>query len=80
MKSLPVGELKAHFSEVLEDVKNGETVEIVYGKKRTPVAKLVPIENKQKAAKRKLGAWEGKVKVTFASDFKMTDEEFINQR
>jgi prevent-host-death family protein len=80
MKSLPVGELKAHFSEVLEDVKNGETVEIVYGKKKTPVAKLVPIKNKQKAAKRKLGAWEGKVTVTFASDFKMTDEELFNLR
>jgi antitoxin (DNA-binding transcriptional repressor) of toxin-antitoxin stability system len=32
MKRLPVGELKAHFSEVLEDVQNGETIEVVYGK------------------------------------------------
>lgn len=80
MKSLPVGELKAHFSEVLEDVQNGETIEIVFGKKRKPVAKLVPIKSKAKTAKRKLGAWEGKVKVTFSPDFKMTDDELLNLR
>lgn len=77
MKSLPVGELKAHFSEVLEDVQNGETIEIVYGKKKTPVARIVPVKSKAKTP-RKLGAWEGKVKYVFADDFKMTDEELIN--
>ena len=28
MKSLPVGELKAKFSEVLEEVQKGETIEL----------------------------------------------------
>lgn len=78
MKSLPVGELKAHFSEVLEDVQNGETIEIVYGKKKTPVARIVPIIASKKKGKRKLGILEGKVKYVFADDFKMTEEEFIN--
>ena len=78
MKSLPVGEIKAQFSEILEDVKNGETVEIVFGKKRTPVARIVPITDKPKNKKRKLGTWEGKVKYVFADDFKMTEEEFLN--
>lgn len=78
MKSLPVGEIKAQFSEILEDVKNGETVEIVFGKKRTPVARIVPITDKPKKKKRKLGIWEGKVKYVFADDFKMTEEEFLN--
>jgi prevent-host-death family protein len=79
MKSLPVGELKANFSEVLEDVQNGETIEIVYGKKKKPVARIVPI-NGPKPKKRKLGLLEGKMKVVFADDFKMTEEEFLNLR
>lgn len=78
MKSLPVGELKAHFSEVLEDVQNGETIEIVYGKKKTPVARIVPIVTPKRKGKRKIGILEGKVKYVFADDFKMTEEEFIN--
>ena len=81
MKSLPVGELKAQFSEVLEKVQQGETIEIVYGKKRKPVARLVPIsdsKSKPKKMKRKLGILDGKVKYVFADDFKMTEEELIN--
>ena len=77
MKSLPVGEFKAQFSEVLEMVQRGESVGVLYGKSKKPVAKLVPItETKQE--KRKLGLLEGKVKFVFADDFKMTEEEFIN--
>ena len=78
MKSFPVGEFKAQFSEVLEMVQQGETVEIVFGKKRKPVARLVPINSLKPKKKRKLGILEGKVKVKFAKDFKMTEEEFIN--
>ena len=77
MKSLPVGEFKARFSEVLEKVQKGESIGVLYGKNKKPVAKLVPItETKQK--KRKLGLLEGKMKVVFADDFKMTEEEFVN--
>lgn len=82
MKSLPVGELKANFSEVLEDVQNGETIEIVYGKKKKPVARIVPINGpkSKKKKKRQLGILDGKMKIVFADDFKMTEEEFINLR
>ena len=79
MKSLPVGEFKAHFSEVLEKVQQGESIGVLYGKSKKPVAKLVPI-TKPKKKKRKLGAWEGKVEVTFAPNFKMTDEELLDLR
>ena len=80
MKSLPVGEIKAQFSEILEDVKNGETVEIVYGKKRTPVARIVPIEDPKPKKKRKLGIMDGKLEIIFADNFKMTDEELLDLR
>lgn len=78
MKSLPVGEFKAHFSEVLEKVQQGESVGVLYGKSKKPVAKLVPMNgSKTKSGKRKLGLLDGKMKVVFAPDFKMTEEEFI---
>lgn len=77
MKSLPVGEFKAQFSEVLEKVQQGESIGVLYGKNKKPVAKLVPM-TKPKKKKRKLGLLEGKMKVVFADDFKMTEEEFIN--
>jgi antitoxin (DNA-binding transcriptional repressor) of toxin-antitoxin stability system len=80
MKSLPVGEFKAQFSEVLELVQQGESVGVLYGKDKKPVAKLVPMNETKPKKRRKLGIWEGKVKFVFADNFKMTDEELLDQR
>lgn len=81
MKSLTVGEFKAQFSEVLELVQQGESVGVLYGKSKKPVAKLVPMNGSEpKKKKRKLGIWEGKVKFVFADNFKMTDEELLDLR
>jgi len=77
MEILSVGEFKANFSEVLKKVLSGEEVAISYGKKKKIVAKLVP--NILKKNKRKLGIMEGKGKVTFADDYKMTQEEFLGK-
>lgn len=78
MKSLPVGELKAHFSEVLEKVQKGESFGILYGKEKKLVAEINPPKKQKRKKKRKLGILDGKMKVVFADDFKMTDEELIN--
>lgn len=77
MKSLPVGELKAHFSEVLEKVKEGESYGILYGRKKKPVAMIVPFKETEEKKERNLGILEGRYKVTFGDDFAMTEEEFI---
>jgi prevent-host-death family protein len=77
MKNLQVGEFKAKFSEVLEDVKNGESIEIVYGKSKRPVARIVPVPGSKKKKERKFGVLEGKVKYVIADDFKMTEEELL---
>ena len=78
MKRLPVGEFKAHFSEVLEKVQQGESFGITYGKSKKLVAEINPPKKQKTKAKRKLGLLEGKMKVVFAPDFKMTEEEFLN--
>lgn len=77
MKSLTVGEFKAQFSEVLALIQQGESVGVLYGKGKKPVAKLVPMEKPKKKRPRKFGILEGKASVVFADDFKMTDEELL---
>ncbi len=77
MKTLPVGELKAQFSEVLEKVKQGEKYGILYGKKKKPIAMIVPFNEVEEKKERKLGILEGKFQIKFADDFKMTEEELL---
>lgn len=77
MKNLPVGEIKAQFSEVLEQVLLGETFGIVYGKKKRPVAMIVPYVDPQEKASRKIGVLDGKNAIVFAEDFKMTEDELM---
>ncbi len=76
MKTLSVGEFKAHFSEVLKLVLAGEEVGILYGRKKEIVAKLVP-KTVERKPRRKLGLLEGKGTVEFGTGFKMTEEEFL---
>jgi antitoxin (DNA-binding transcriptional repressor) of toxin-antitoxin stability system len=77
MKTLPVGELKAQFSEVLELVKQGESFGILYGKKKKPVAMIVPYVDKKAKKEREIGYLEGKVTIKFSADFGMTEEELL---
>ncbi len=77
MKTIPVGEVKAQLSEILEKVKQGESFGILYGKKKRPIAMIVPYLDSEKKKERKIGILDGKVKITFADNFKMTEEEFL---
>jgi antitoxin (DNA-binding transcriptional repressor) of toxin-antitoxin stability system len=77
MKTMQVAELKAHFSEVLEEIKKGEEIAVSYGRKKETVAVLVPFKGYQEKRKRKLGLLKGKGTVEFKENFKMTDEEFL---
>ena len=76
MKTMSVGTFKANFSEVLKRVIAGEEIGILYGKKKEIVAKMVP-KTIEKKPRRKLGILEGKGKIKFGADFKITEEEFL---
>lgn len=76
MKTMTVGDLKAHFSEVIQEIKAGEEIAVAFGRKREIIAYLIP-KSARKPAKRQLGILQGKGKATFADDFKMTEEEFL---
>ncbi|GEM_PF-225338 len=77
VKTLPVGELKAHFSEVLEKVKSGESFGILYGKKKKPIAMIVPYKDSSEKKERTIGLLEGKVNIQFSDDFKISEEDFL---
>lgn len=77
MKILPVGKFKTEFSEVLAQIQKGKSVGVSFGKKKKPVAVLVPYDDKKVGPPIKLGLLEGKGKVIFKKDFKMTEEELI---
>ncbi|MCL1880152.1 MAG: type II toxin-antitoxin system Phd/YefM family antitoxin [Actinomycetia bacterium] len=77
MPTYRIAEAKAHFSEVLKLVANGETVAITRGKKREVVACIAPPEKLANRPKRKLGVIEHWGEITFADDWKMSDTELL---
>jgi prevent-host-death family protein len=79
MKIIAVGEFKSKFSEILDWIRKGEEVIVSYGRKKEEVAVLIDIKKFRKPKKRKLGALNGKVKVKFSRNFKITTEEFLGR-
>lgn len=75
--AMTVGELKSHFSEVIERVQSGETVQILYGRAKKPVAKIVPL-SKGLPDMRPLGLLKGKARFCLDPDFKFSStKEFL---
>jgi prevent-host-death family protein len=79
MKTMPVGELKAHFSQVVEEVKNGEEIVVSYGKKHENVAVLIPYSTYRKKNRIRLGLLKNQGSAEFGDDFKMTADELIGE-
>ncbi|MDR1956417.1 MAG: prevent-host-death protein [Treponema sp.] len=73
MKVMPVGELKTHFSAVLESVKQGNKIGVLYGRARKPVAMIVPYVE-ENLVNRKLGILDGKVTIAFRDNFAISAE------
>lgn len=76
MKTMTVGEFKAHFSEVLEQVKEGEQIEVTRGKKKEIVG-YFQAKPKEHAKKRNIGILDGKGTAIFKDDWEMTEEELL---
>lgn len=77
MKMMTVGEFKTHFSEVLEQIKQGETVVVCYGKQKQKVAALIPYEQFEPAAERPLGLLQDKASSILHDDFAISDDELL---
>jgi antitoxin (DNA-binding transcriptional repressor) of toxin-antitoxin stability system len=77
VKTLSVGEFKTHFSEALQDVKNGHPVGVSYGKKGLLVAVLVPPDTLIPRTGLNLGLLEGHASFETDESFSMSDEELL---
>jgi antitoxin (DNA-binding transcriptional repressor) of toxin-antitoxin stability system len=79
MKTMTVGELKAQFSEVLDQLsKNGEPVAISYGRKKEKIAAIIPYNQLKLQTERHLGVMQGKASYVVHKDFALTDEDLLN--
>ena len=76
MKALTVGKLKTNFSQILDEVRNGETVGILYGRAKKPVAMIVPYAEEKKG-QRQIGILDGKASMSTIGDGKISEEEFL---
>lgn len=78
MMTISADQIEANASAVLLELRKGERVGVTFGEEKAVQAYLVPGDLVPRDKEpRKLGILEGKVNVTFADDFKMTEEEFL---
>ena len=75
MTQMSVGDFKTNFSEVLELIKKGEEIEVLYGRSKKPIAILSPPKRMQKSEL--LGALSGKASFSMSDDWKMSPEELL---
>ena len=74
MKTVTVEEFKAGFLQIIPGLKPGEQIAVTPGNENEIIGYFMP-KPTIKPTKRKSGILEGKVKVVFKDDFKMTEEE-----
>lgn len=77
MTTHSIGEFKAKFSDILEEVRRGAIVGVRYGRGTKPVALLVPPNQAPRLAPRKLGPLQGKASFRLKRGFKMSDAELL---
>ena len=77
MQVISVGDFKARFSEILNQVKKGQEIVISFGKQRKKVAVLMPYNQLKHRPQRKLGLLKGRASYRIRDDFKLSDEEIL---
>ncbi|MES0490300.1 MAG: type II toxin-antitoxin system Phd/YefM family antitoxin [Leptospirales bacterium] len=77
MKVLQVGELKANFSKIIDEVKHGEEVTISYGRRHEKVAVIIPYSKYQNKPERTLGILKNKASCKISDSFKIGDDELL---
>ncbi|MDR0459584.1 MAG: type II toxin-antitoxin system prevent-host-death family antitoxin [Coriobacteriales bacterium] len=79
MPTYPIAEVKSQLSMIIKQVEEGHTVLITRGVRKEEVAAIVPIAEWRNSTKQKrqLGSLSGKMKVSFADDWYISDEELL---
>ena len=77
MTQMTVADFKSKFSEVISHVSQGESVQILYGRSKRPVAVLTADYQGIGVSKRVIGTFDGVATFSEIDDGKITEEEFI---
>lgn len=75
--SFTIGDLKRDFSKIMEQVRVGASITILYGRSKEKIGKIIPYPSSIKKKKRRLGLLEGRAQAHFTKDFSLSDEEFL---
>ncbi|MDR1709070.1 MAG: type II toxin-antitoxin system Phd/YefM family antitoxin [Candidatus Accumulibacter sp.] len=75
MEHMAVADFKANFSAVIDKVREGSEIEILYGRAKTPVARLVPVASPA-AGGGLLGCLRS-ARFTMSEDWELSDAELI---
>jgi prevent-host-death family protein len=78
MRTLPVGELKANFSSVLDEVRKGHPVAVSFGRRKKKLAVILPYDRYKQTARRKIGLLEGRARCRIRKGFGISDEELLS--
>ncbi|MBR2282388.1 MAG: hypothetical protein IJ863_07190 [Spirochaetales bacterium] len=73
---MTVADFKARFSEVMAFVTQGESIQILYGRTKRPIAVISPLE-RMSTAKRVIGTYESIATFNETDEGKITEEEFL---
>ncbi|MDR1854563.1 MAG: hypothetical protein LBR05_06645 [Azoarcus sp.] len=76
MEYMAVADFKANFSAVIDKVREGSEIEILYGRTKTPVARIVPVANST-ASGGLLGCLRGAARFTMSDDWELSDAELL---
>jgi antitoxin (DNA-binding transcriptional repressor) of toxin-antitoxin stability system len=77
MKTMTVAEFKARFSEVLDAVRQGESIAVTYGRSKRTIAVFQPPPKGKKKA-RPVGLLDRKVSFKVGRDFEIDDSELLS--
>lgn len=77
MKTMTVAEFKSKFSSVLDDIVQGKSVAIGYGRNREKVAVLVPWTEYAEANRPQPGLLKGRASFRIKKSGKISDAEFL---
>ncbi|GHU81913.1 hypothetical protein FACS189468_5380 [Spirochaetia bacterium] len=80
MKTVVVNEAQEQLPVFLQEVLQGNEIAISSEADTQPIAILVQYDAWKKSHQRQLGTLVNRGSVTFAADYKMTEEEFIRKR
>lgn len=78
MKQMTVGDFKAQFSSVLDQVMQGEEIQILYGRAKKPVARLTKFTESNKRKRRPLGMYNETASYWEDENFEITPEILFN--